>query len=321
MKKWLLTGLIAAMQWLTCAAVWAAPAQVQHVKVTILSTMLADAGIGEWGFAALVETDGYRVLFDTGLRPQTVLQNAQELHVDLSTVTDVVLSHFHDDHTGGLLTLRKALMKKNPKALSRVLVGAGIFENRYEPNSSTNVNGMLTLRKQMEATGATFVTVAAGMQISPGVWLTGPVKRRYPEHNWSDKLEVDGAHGKVEDTIVEDMSLIANTSDGMIVLTGCGHAGIGNILAQAREMLPDEQVKAVIGGLHLFNASDASLEWTADRMREAGVRYLLAAHCTGLEATYRLRALLKLPRAQAVVAAVGSSYSSDNGIDPRDLAR
>ena len=84
---------------LTTGAVGAPPPsepagqRVKSLKVTILSTMLADAGMGEWGFAALVEADGRRILFDTGLRSETVLQNARELGIDLSTVTDVVLSH------------------------------------------------------------------------------------------------------------------------------------------------------------------------------------------------------------------------------------
>ncbi len=87
---------------------------VKTLEVTVLSTMLTDrAGVGEWGFSALVEVHGRRILFDTGARPDTVLQNARELKIDLSDVTDVILSHHHGDHVGGLLTLRRELMKKN----------------------------------------------------------------------------------------------------------------------------------------------------------------------------------------------------------------
>src|SRR5262245_7070615 len=90
--------------------------KVRALKITVLSTMLADAGIGEWGYAALVEVDGKRLLFDTGARPETVLANAREMRIDLSDVEDMVLSHNHADHTGGLMTLRRELQKKNPKA-------------------------------------------------------------------------------------------------------------------------------------------------------------------------------------------------------------
>ena len=108
-----------------------AAARVGTLRVTVLSTMLADTkGVGEWGFAALVEADGHRLLFDTGARPGTVLANARELGIDLAGVTDVVLSHHHGDHTGGLLTLRRELSKTNPQALSRAYVGPGIFLSR-----------------------------------------------------------------------------------------------------------------------------------------------------------------------------------------------
>ncbi len=100
---------------------------VQNLKVTILSTMLSDDGIGEWGFAALVEADGHRILVDTGAKPDTVLLNARELKLDLSDVREAVLTHNHSDHVGGLLTLRRELMKKNPAALSIIHVGKGIL--------------------------------------------------------------------------------------------------------------------------------------------------------------------------------------------------
>src|SRR2546422_6010424 len=81
--------------------------RVHSVHITVLSTMLADKGVGEWGFAALIEADGHRLLFDTGDRPETVLQNARELGIDLATVTEVVLSHHHGDHKIGRASCRE----------------------------------------------------------------------------------------------------------------------------------------------------------------------------------------------------------------------
>jgi hypothetical protein len=108
-----------------------APAQIHALKVTLLSTMLVGAttGLGEWGFAALIEADGHRVLLDTGAHPDTVLQNAGDLKIDLSDVREVILTHNHWDHVSGLMTLRREMMKKNPSALSVVHVSRGIHIN------------------------------------------------------------------------------------------------------------------------------------------------------------------------------------------------
>jgi 7,8-dihydropterin-6-yl-methyl-4-(beta-D-ribofuranosyl)aminobenzene 5'-phosphate synthase len=176
----LLMGMVAALlAALTICGEAAEPAEgrIGSVKVTVLSTMLADTkGIGEWGFAALVEADGRRLLFDTGARPSTVLANARELGVDLSNVTDVVLSHHHGDHTGGLLTLRRELMKANPKALSRCYVGRGIFLPRAGDDNREG-NETIALKEPYEATGGRFEEVARPTEIFPGGWLTGPVPR------------------------------------------------------------------------------------------------------------------------------------------------
>ncbi len=295
----------------------ASEGQAQAVRVTVLSTMLADTdGIGEWGFAAVVEVDGYRLLFDTGAREQTVLGNAEELKVDLAGITDVVLSHNHSDHTGGLLTLRRTLASKNPASLSRAHVAPGILL----PRAGAEGRRMLSVRDAYEATGAKVLEHPKGEALAKGVWVTGPVARRHPERNYPKSSRILTNGGTTEDTIPEDQSLVVHARDGLVVITGCGHAGIGNILAQAREMVPGVPVQAVIGGLHLLDADEGSLAWTAERMREAGVRHLLGAHCTGIEAVYRLRALLGLDRRSAVVGAVGSGYSSEAGIDPRWLA-
>ena len=81
--------------------------KIEDFKITILSTMLSDAHIGEWGFSAIIEADGQRILFDTGSREKTVLQNANELNISLDNIDDVFLSHNHKDHTGGIITLKK----------------------------------------------------------------------------------------------------------------------------------------------------------------------------------------------------------------------
>ena len=298
-----------------------AAAQVHALKVTLLSTMLVgDAtGVGEWGFSALIEADGHRVLLDTGAHPDTVRQNAHDLKISLSDVKEVILTHYHWDLVSGLMTLRKEMMKTNPAALSVVHVARGIFYSR--PGQQGEENKMIAIKKEYEATGGKFIEHDQAAEIFPGWWLTGPVPRKYPEHNWSSTGKVQTPTGLVEDTIPDDQSLVLNTPKGLVVITGCGHAGVINILTFAREQFPNEPVEAIVGGLHLFPATDDQLNWTADKLKDFKVASLMGAHCTGIEAVYRIRERLGLPRASAVVGSVGSSFVLGEGIHPGQLAK
>jgi 7,8-dihydropterin-6-yl-methyl-4-(beta-D-ribofuranosyl)aminobenzene 5'-phosphate synthase len=297
-----------------------APVQVRTLRVTILSTMLADSrGIGEWGFSALVEADGHRLLFDTGARPETVLRNAQELGVDLADVAEVVLSHHHGDHTGGLLVLRRELARKNPAALGRAYVAPGIFLSRLREDGG-EANETIALKTPYEASGGTFVEIARPTQIFPGAWLTGPVLRAHPERNWSGNARIKSVNGLIEDNLPEDMALVLDTARGLVLVSGCGHAGIINTLEYAQAKIRTAPVHAALGGFHLFPASDETLDWTAEKLRGLGVENLLGAHCTGIEAVYALRRRLNLDRRHCVVGAVGSGFDLETGIKPGTIA-
>jgi len=310
--------LLAASARITAQSVSSAPHTELHtLKITILSTMLSDDGIGEWGFAALVEADGRKILFDTGARPNTVLENARELKIDLSDVQDVILSHFHDDHTAGLMTLRHEFSKSTPSALSRVHVANGIFLERR----GHNPNPMLQMKKDYEATGGVFVIHEKPEEIFPGIWLTGPVPRVYPEKNYPAGTEVNTGTAWVEDTVPDDQSLVFNTSHGLVLLSGCGHSGLINTLQYARGFLRPAPLNAAIGGFHLFAATDQQLAWTASKLKEYQTERILGAHCTGIESVYRLRELLGLTRQTCLVGTIGAVYDLNSGIKTGPIAR
>jgi 7,8-dihydropterin-6-yl-methyl-4-(beta-D-ribofuranosyl)aminobenzene 5'-phosphate synthase len=254
--------------------------KVARLEIKILSTMLADEGFGEWGFAALVEVDGRRILFDTGAHDDTVLRNLKVMGLDLSDVELVVLSHNHDDHTAGLLTLRRQVSAKAPKALSKVYAGTGIFLPRVNAGGAAD-DRMGRLKRDYEATGGTVV----------------------------------------DDTVAEDMTLVFQTTKGLVYLFGCGHAGVINTLDHARKTIDPAAVQAVIGGLHLFAADEKHLAWTAAQLKGFGVQQLLGAHCTGIESVYRIRDLVGLKRDTCMVGAVGATYSLAKGIAPGRIAK
>lgn len=301
------------------------PYQVKDLKITILSTMMTQVGVGEWGFSALVEADGHRILFDTGLRPDTVLLNARSMRIDLSNVEEVMLSHNHGDHTGGLVRLRQELAAENERAIRLAHVAPGIFWER--PGSSPEW-AMAPKREGFEAEGGTFIEYEEATEIHPGIWLTGPVPRHHPEKNYG--FWVDGEHkvGKVQspdsltdDNVPESMSMIINTEKGLVVISGCGHAGLVNTLEHAADVTGTDKIHAAIGGFHLLQASDTNLVWTAKKLVNLGVENIVGAHCTGLEPVYRLRELANLDRSTAVVGATGASFTLADGIEPLSLAR
>jgi 7,8-dihydropterin-6-yl-methyl-4-(beta-D-ribofuranosyl)aminobenzene 5'-phosphate synthase len=304
------------------SATAAEPAQARALKITVLSTMLADGEeLGEWGFAALVEVDGHRILFDTGAHTDVVLKNMQTLKVDLATVPEVVLSHWHGDHVGGFMTLRRAAQAKSPEALGRTHVGEGIFASRVGTPPGVEMNTMIRVKADYEATGGKFVVHREPTQLYPGVWLTGPVPRKHPERNWSGRAQLKTATGLGEDTIPDDMALVIDTAGGLVIVTGCGHAGVINIIEHARALARPAAVHALIGGIHLFNATDATLAWTGEKLRGFGLAHFIGAHCTGIETVYRFRAELGLDRAHCVVGGVGASFELGKGIDPRMIAK
>jgi 7,8-dihydropterin-6-yl-methyl-4-(beta-D-ribofuranosyl)aminobenzene 5'-phosphate synthase len=294
--------------------------KVSSLEIKIVSTMLADEGFGEWGFAALVEVDGRRILFDTGAHDDTVQRNLKVMGLDVSDVELVVLSHNHADHTTGLLPLRRQVAARTPKALSKVFGGSGIFWPRISAAGQVD-DRMARIKREFEATGGSIVEVTKPTELLPGAWLTGPVPRVHPERNWSTLGKVRSSAGDIEDSVPEDMTLVFQTDTGLVYLFGCGHAGVINTLDYTRKAIDPAPVKAVIGGLHLFAASDQHLAWTASQLKAFGVQQMIGAHCTGIEAVYRIRELVGLTRDTCMVGAVGASYSLAKGINAVRVAK
>ena len=293
-------------------------------RITVLSTMLANfSGAGEWGFSALIETENGSVLFDTGFKQSTVWNNSQILKIDLSAVKHVVLTHYHTDHVGGLLHLRKQLMQKHPQALSQVYVGKGFFQQRFTKSGKSVYSLDRSLnpdyfdkpqdfRRAAEALGIVFTVVEQAREILPGVYLTGPIKRQHDERNVNPGRFLDAA-AKRPDNIPESQVVGLLTERGWLMVSGCGHAGIVNATAALRD-IQAAPVLMGVGGFHLFRASTSVLDWTAEHLKAAGMESLVGAHCTGTAATYHLKEHLNLPASKVSIGAVGTQIDSSLNI-------
>ena len=284
--------------------------KIKDFKITILSTMLSDTHIGEWGFSAIIEADGKRILFDTGSREKTVLQNAKELKINLDSIDNVFLSHNHKDHTGGLINLKL----NHPTSFSNAHIGEGIFYSR--PNSAGIEHYILSNKNALKKLGINFITHTNPSQVLPGLWTTGQVPRKYDEKNWSELGEIIDLNGNnLEDTIPEDQSLFFDTENGIVLVSGCGHAGLINTLEYVNKIIPNRPIYKIIGGFHLLKLNEDKLEWTAKKMEEFGVKFFVGAHCTGLNSTYSIRKFLNLSSKNALVGSVGT-YITKKGVFP-----
>ena len=260
------------------------PQQAEALEVTILSSNLANgATIGEWGFSALIQVDDKCILFDAGRYPDTVLRNAKVLNVDLSCVTDVVLSHFHFDHTTGLLPLFNKIRAENPNAFQRIHVAKGFFLSRQTPRMAGDDewNGMIAARKELEAQGVEFRIYSEPTEIMPSIWVTGPVVRTHKENTYNKSLRMRVDNEWVEDFVPDSQGLTIVTVEGPIVLLGCGHSGSVNLLEQVQRSIQSHPILALMGGMHLFAASEVELDWTAKKLNDIGIQHLMAGHCNG----------------------------------------
>lgn len=282
--------------------------KVSHLKITILSTMLAQEGVGDWGFGALVECDSTRILFDSGGRKYVVRDNAKELHVDLSKVYIAVLSHGHPDHTAGWLALRQELSAIDNNALSLTYVGSGFFNPVILPSG-----GRHDLRPDSAAyanSGAHVETVKNWKEIAPGVFLTGSnIPRNNPESNYPPTWKRLSQNGKIaRDTVPEDMSMVISTLQGLVVLTGCGHSGTVNLVEAVLNHFPDQKIYAALGGFHLLATSDQKIKWTATALKDAGIRYFMGAHCTGIRPVQQIMDYAGLKPNECIVGSVGATF-------------
>jgi 7,8-dihydropterin-6-yl-methyl-4-(beta-D-ribofuranosyl)aminobenzene 5'-phosphate synthase len=303
---------------------------VDDYKITILDDMIPGRRtISEWGFSALIEIRSAgvyrRFLFDTGGNPQTVLSNAKTLNISICDIQDVILSHNHDDHTTGLDMLRSGCKDTNPDAFKNAYVGGDeIFWPRI--SAGTNANYMVGEKPRYLAQGGSFIVNSQptpqflGL---PGVWLTGKISRKHDEKTYPGTPNIQDPAGKLSlDVMPEEMALVINTTTGMVIVTGCAHAGITNTIETAQAILGAQPPVTVVGGIHFFamplgeestNGTEGTVIWEAHQMLSNGVIEILGAHCTGFERFTYMRAFLGLDDNSAVFSSVGTVLSMSGG--------
>lgn len=318
--------------------------QTQNVAVTVLVDNRADLIVkstdtvkrftkqpllAEHGFAALVDLKdaGVRILWDAGMTQTALMHNAERMEVDLSTIDAIALSHGHGDHTAAMADVLRAMdVRPEPRrwradaSIDEIIAYTqgrrvplvahpAAFRERWAigKGGAKHGPGRPPPRAEWEALGAEIVLSEGPYPLGPGCWTTGAVPRRSFEGagTGSSRAYRQG-DAFLPDHLEDDQSIVLNVADkGLVVLSGCAHAGIVNTVRYAKELSGVEQVWAVLGGFHLAPVSDEDIERTIDAIAEMNPRVVVPSHCTGFRAMAEFAR--RMPE-QFVLGAVGTTY-------------
>ncbi|SDE12916.1 MBL fold metallo-hydrolase [Sporomusa acidovorans] len=259
------------------------------IRVTVLSenSVFSNLGaIAEHGWSVFLETKHGNFLFDTG-QGKALLNNANVFRKDLSSIQGIILSHHHIDHTGGLLDAVKITATKPVD----VYAHPGLFNEGYLARSGYKYIGVPFCRAALESAGAKFKFNTEFTEIIPGLYLTGEIPRVTPYEQGDDDMLLKTANGFVKDKVWDDQSIVIKTAQGLLVILGCAHAGIINILTYAQQKTGENRIYAVIGGTHLWSVSREQKEKSLEALTDMGIGRLGVSHCTGFEMSMRLAQL------------------------------
>ena len=255
------------------------------IKITTLSENTAKYDtLAEWGLSMLVEAEGLRILVDTG-RSFTAVHNAQLMGLDLSTIDYIVLSHGHDDHTGGLRDVLRL------KGEVEIIAHPDIWSLKYvrrDREAPERYIGIPFSRAELESHGARFNLTEEPAYIAENILTTGEIPMISGYEDIEQNLFVKEEGILHPDLLADDLALVINTNYGLVVVSGCAHRGIVNTIHHAQKLTGQQQVHAVIGGTHLLHASEERLQRTIVDLKEIGLQKLGVSHCTGFHASAKL---------------------------------
>lgn len=246
------------------------------LTITVLSDNHAGPGLEvEHGFALWIEISGRRILFDTGAG-EAFWHNVAALGVDIAQTDTIVLSHGHYDHTGNLCRVleqapRAKLYGHPDSTIARYSIRETPKPIRMPLSAAVAVTAMPRLKRH---------AVTRPMALAANVWLTGPVPRLTEFEDVGGPFFLD-KQGETPDEISDDLSLWIKTKAGLVICFGCCHSGLINTLRYIVKVSGTSRIAAILGGVHLVNASSERLERTVEALAAYQIPMIAPCHCTG----------------------------------------
>jgi 7,8-dihydropterin-6-yl-methyl-4-(beta-D-ribofuranosyl)aminobenzene 5'-phosphate synthase len=271
----------------------------------------ADSFLAEHGLSLLVSVwqgeEKHTILFDTGYTEVGVLHNLEHLGLNIEDIEAIVLSHGHMDHTGSL----NAILDKIPGTIPLVLHPGAFVHPRYtrQPNGSKNIWPQTLSRDALAQKNVEIVESETPTLIADGmIMITGEVERTTSFEKGMPNALVEKNGDIVQDPIIDDQSIVMNLDGkGLVVISGCAHAGIINTLTFAKKTVGEQSIHAVLGGFHLSGPFFEKIhDETIEEMKKMDPDVIMPMHCTGLKAIQRFQ---KEFPANFVLNSVGSKMT------------
>ncbi len=236
--------------------------------------------LGEPAVSYYLEDKGTRILFDTAYS-DAYIRNAQAMGIDLSRIDSIVLSHGHNDHSGGL----RFLNKRDVKLISHP------YAFNHKTNEGLDVSSPLPREEVIKRYD--LVLSKDPMQISDNIFFLGEIPTYFDfEARYAlGKTEIDKK--MVDDYLYDDSAIVYRSDKGLFVITGCSHSGICNIMEHAKKVCGDERIYGVIGGYHLFEVDERLLK-TIEYLKENKVELIYPCHCVSLKAKIEMSKTLNI---------------------------
>ncbi|QEK13555.1 MBL fold metallo-hydrolase [Crassaminicella thermophila] len=237
----------------------------------------------EHGLSFFIEGENFNILYDTG-QSNKFIDNAKKLNIDLSKTTHVVLSHGHYDHTGGFKDF-----VVNTNASFDLYISKYFFRKKYSIEEDTckylgpNFDEAFLKEKNIKLN-----YITNDIEIAPNVVLSTNFKRKTPFETISPRFYVKEGKSYVKDDFKDEIVLSIQTKKGLIVLLGCSHPGVVNILDSLIQRTK-KPIYAIIGGTHLVEGNKNQLKSTLDYFKKISIKHIGVSHCTGEAAIKELK--------------------------------